>query len=1205
MNNCEPNVSYSINKNVLRIRWQISDYDPRVVLKNMKKVVLQTLTTQSEKFNDNIKWYIILEVEMEKTVHDECETRTVHFRGVTQTCINIRETDAASVLYNESQDKILNTIETYLNTGSGWCVHRVRMLELNIVRYRPIHGANSSYIKLPPFIANKKAVINVKNPNDNKCFLWSVLAYLYNQPGRNYQLSWYKKYEKTLNMDNINYPVKLKDIDKFERQNVNLSVNVITFEEENSNNEQKYTFYPLRVTKFREREHVIQLLLIPGTTKEHFHYCLINTKKGFNGLSRLLCNLTKVGKATHYCPFCLHRFSSEKSSTAKLNCEKHIEICKNYGVQRIKLPSPDSEQEKIMKFRDYSSTIRTPYTIYADFESFIKPTSSNVDINTHEDSSYTKKISVHVPSGYCYVIIDADGNICYGPKIYRANSTNDNVAEKMLDDLLTYSNHLYRDMKTERKMIISREEEILFKNAIECVLCKKPLFEDRVRHHLHSTGKYIGPCHNACNLNCKKRNFIPVFFHNLSGYDSHHIVQALGKYKTYPMNCIANTSERYVTINLGPLRFLDTFKFMNSSLEKLVEDLSNNCQDKNSTFKRLSSYLSYDTEKRDILMRKGIYPYEYMTDERKFNETQLPNKKQFFNRLGKIHITNEEYQHAKNVWEMFNIKTLGEYHDLYLLSDVLLLADVFENFRDVSISNYNLDPCHFFSTPHFTWNAMLKMTKVKLELLSDIDMHLFIEQGIRGGVAMISNRFAAANNPLLSDKYKKTLPTSWIQYYDCTNLYGTAMVEKLPYKNFSWLTHEEIENFDYENIPEEGKYGYIVECDLCYPIHLHALHNDYPLAPEKKIPPQNITSPFFVDCKHEKKSKTSKLLTTLEDKHNYVLHLKNLKLYTSLGLQLTKIHRVLKFRQSHWLRPYIEFNTVKRKEARNNFEKDFFKLMNNAVYGKSLENQRNHVDFKLITDEKKLDKVIAKPRVKQWFIYNEDVVGVCLKKTEIFLNRPIYIGFTVLDLSKYIMYNFHYNYSVKKYGNKIKLLMTDTDSFMYHIETEDVYKDMKKDLHLFDTSDYAEDHPCFSTVNKKKLGTFKDEMNGKQIREFVGLRAKMYSFLTNENINKKVAKGIPRVSIEHELKHEHYKNCLFNRKPNYTTSESITSSHHKIYTIEQRKLTLSPYDDKRYILKNGVNTLAYGHYKISREKRQREHDDDESDKQIKKKLKSY
>ena len=398
------------------------------------------------------------------------------------------------------------------------------------------------------------------------------------------------------------------------------------------------------------------------------------------------------------------------------------------------------------------------------------------------------------------------------------------------------------------------------------------------------------------------------------------------------INAIPNNMEKYMAFMLGNhLVFLDSFQFMSSSLDKLVNNLPKE------SFKYTSQV--FDDEEFDLMIRKGVYPYDYMDSFEKFKE-QLPSKEEFYSILNNEHISNEDYKHAKKVWETFSMKNMGEYHDFYLTSDILLLADVFENFRKTCLEYYKLDPCHYFTSPGLSWDAMLKMTDIKLELMTDIDMFQFIEKGLRGGISYIANRYGEANNKYMKE-YNKKAPSKYIMYLDANNLYGWAMSQYLPTGGFRWMTEKQINKIDLAKYREDSKKGLILEVDLEYPKKLHDLHNDYSLGPEKVKVTENMLSEY--SKRIAKKYNISiglvhKLIPTLGNKEKYVLHYRNLKLYINLGLKVTKVHRVLEFNQSPWLKQYIDFNTEKRKNAKNDFEKDFFKLMNNSVFGKTMEN---------------------------------------------------------------------------------------------------------------------------------------------------------------------------------------------------------------------------------------------------------------------------
>ncbi|GBL79964.1 hypothetical protein AVEN_28998-1 [Araneus ventricosus] len=309
-----------------------------------------------------------------------------------------------------------------------------------------------------------------------------------------------------------------------------------------------------------------------------------------------------------------------------------------------------------------------------------------------------------------------------------------------------------------------------FQKATHCNLCKKWLGKDRVRDHDHLSGKYRHALHNKFNLQLKQSKMIPCIFHNLRNYDGHLIMQGLGKLQDHEIYVIPNNMEKYISFSIRrrkenpvTLQFVDSFQFLNTSLQKLVENLDHR---KFSIMQRCIS-----SPHRDLLLKKGIYPYEYMSSLSKFEETQLPPRSAFHSSLVNEGISEAEYEHAQNVWKCFKIKNLGEYHDLYVKTDVILLSDVFENFRKLTQNFYQLDAAHMMTSPGLAWQAALKMTDVKLDLFTDIDMHLFIEKGIRGGVSMISHRHSEANHPQCPN-YDASEANKYITYLDANNLYG-------------------------------------------------------------------------------------------------------------------------------------------------------------------------------------------------------------------------------------------------------------------------------------------------------------------------------------------------------------------------------------------------------------------------------------------------
>ena len=365
----------------------------------------------------------------------------------------------------------------------------------------------------------------------------------------------------------------------------------------------------------------------------------------------------------------------------------------------------------------------------------------------------------------------------------------------------------------------------------------------------------------------------------------HAYTNKKGEKQDLNINAIPNNMEKYMAFMLGNhLTFIDSFQFMSSSLDKLVSNPP----------KEALKYMSEEFRgiKLSIMSQKGVYPYDHMDSFEKFDQTELLTKSQFYSILNDQDITNDKYNHGKKVWKTFSIKTMGEYHDLYLRSDVLLLADVFENFRKTHLQYYKLDPCQYFTSLGLSWDAMLKMTNIKLELMTDIDMFQFIEKGMHGGVSYITNRYGKANNKYMKE-YSEKAPSKYIMYLDANNLYGWAMSQYLPTGNFRWMTDKEINKIDLGKYKADSKEGLILEVDLEYPQELHDLHNDYPLAPEKVKASKSMLSGYCKKIAEKYKISVglvSKLIPTLRDKKEYVLHYCNLQLYLDLGLKIKKVH---------------------------------------------------------------------------------------------------------------------------------------------------------------------------------------------------------------------------------------------------------------------------------------------------------------------------
>jgi len=606
--------------------------------------------------NKLIKVNLVLWCTMERVDMKTGELTTINAPFVSRTEINLEATDV-SELYNNATDKMKESMASFQRTGSGWIFVAVQKLDINTVEYKPLKG--SSYISLPKYLADKKAIINLKN-EDNQCFKWCVARAL--NPVEEHSERVTKKLQKQaeeLNWNGITFPVTLNEINKFERNNTDISVNVFGYEDSMNR-----FVYPLRISK-HERKDAVDLLLISNDSTNH--YCLIKN------LSKLLSTQVSNNKESRlFCRRCLNSFRSKEA------LDKHKRYCNQHAAVRPEMPEPGTK----LIFKNHNRSFRVPFVVYADFESFIEPIHTcQPDPNT----SYTKQYQKHTPSSFCYYIK------CFDDDVYKHEPVS-GVAEKFVETLEAHIKQIYRQFKFPKTMTFTKADKTRYNRATKCHICDGELGDDRVRDHCHFTGRFRGAAHNGCNLNYKPPKFIPVIFHNLSGYDSHLFIKKLAR-NGEKIKCIPNNEEKYISFSKEvvvdefsnkegkhvqvkrELRFLDSFRFMASSLDALSKNLSKEqCKNVKSR---------YSGEQLDLVLRKGVYPYEYMDSLERLNETQLPPKTAFYSKLSETEISDEDYEHAQTVWKKFGCKTIRDYHDLYNVSDVLLLADIFENFRDV------------------------------------------------------------------------------------------------------------------------------------------------------------------------------------------------------------------------------------------------------------------------------------------------------------------------------------------------------------------------------------------------------------------------------------------------------------------------------------------------------------------------------------------
>ena len=1162
--------------------------DPMAFFNEVKPMLLNKIKHEL-KLLTGLKYSIALEVLLHKDNADGTRTYTdPPFRSYTKQNTVLNEDE---INVDEQTSYILENIENFIQNGSGWKVDSLMTLWLDFAKYEPIKGG--SYIPLPTALKNKRAVINIKNEDDN-CLRYTLRSALFPAIHNIERISSYPK-QDGLDFEGIDAPTPISQISKVEKLN-RLAINVYGWK----NN--KVIIH--KISNQPPETQRINTLLIEDSETGGTHYVWV---KHFN---RLLASQHKNTLHKYYCERCLIGYSRTDL------LEQHIVECKGINQRAIRIEMP-TESQKFLKFENHKKQLKAPWVIYADFEA---NTTKIEGPTLNKNASFTQKTQLHEACGFALRAVRSDG-MTIGPVVYRGLD----AVKNFLKEVQKLEVLIKEMLKNRIKQVnLTDEEHKQYMEATTCWICEEAGFDngnkkicimqkamclncaltlnknltkgeyikdfeaykkehscssckskfnnkDKVRDHDHITGKYRGAAHANCNskLRINPDNIeIPIFFHNLRGYDSHLIMQQIGEMEG-SITCIPNNKEKYISFSLGQLVFKDSMQFLLASLDKLVKS------NKKESFK--NTRIGRTKEEFELLLRKGVYPYEYMDSWERFNETQLPPIDAFYSKLSGCGINEEDYEHAQKVWKIFDCKNMGDYHDLYLRTDVDLLTDVFEEFRNLCINTYKLDPANYYTSPGLSWDALLKKTNVNLELLTDYDMHLMIEKGLRGGISMVSKRYAKANNPLI-ESYDPNKKNSYIMYLDANNLYGWSMVQHLPTGRFKW---SDASISDILKHKADDEKGYICEVDMTYPEHLHDDHNDYPLATEKLEVQKEWLSNYQNEIIGSTSLKVKKLVPNLRNKEKYVVHYRNLQLYTSLGIKITKLHRVLEFDQSPWMASYIEMNTELRKKARSDFEKDFFKLMNNSVFGKTLECVRKRINIQLIKGNKdleKLRKLIAKPSYAGRKTFSDNLTAVHMYKDKLKLNRPIYVGMSILDLSKHLMYDYYYNHLKLQYKNNCSLLYIDTDSFLLYIETDDVYKDIENNAEQYDTSNYDKNHFLFDETNMKVLGKFKDELSGTPIQEYVGLRPKMYSIISPAGELRK-AKGVKKSVVKNEITHENYKQSLFENKMFRHSMNMLRSYDHQIYGIHLNKISLSPLDTKRWIADDRINTLAYGHYK--------------------------
>ena len=1010
-----------------------------------------------------------------------------------------------------------------------------------------------AFFKLPSALNMKRAVINVDCKDS--CFKYALLSILhYNDINKDRQrASKYECWRDELDFGDINTSdVDIKrDVPQIEKLN-NLKINIHVWEK------------GLQGCAYNDRkvlaDRTINLLLVVGSEGER-HYC------GIPSLSRLYHHSKANHCTDHMCERCIRSFKTKE------NLEQHFQWC---ARGRLQIEQPPKFTK--LSYNALHKELCPVKVIYSDIESLI-----------HED--------IHTPAAIAAYEVWHSHIATHKQNNTKLNSWS---GEDCIVDFLRFidetaqAQHRYDNKMTRLGMILTTQQQKDFDACTHCPRCKTE-FNDtthkKMRDHDHITGKFRSPLCRRCNSKLHlSRRTLPVIFHNFKCYDSHLIIKhGIDKFKHWQLDVIPQTKEKFMTLKARiPVEttregkqvyfnvvFLDSYQFMASSLASLVNNLDS--LPYTEVLQRDFPNLNNDTIKR-----KGVFPYSYFNSLSKLQESSLPPRSAFRNDLNGEECSEEDYRFAQTAWQEFDCQSFGDYLMVYLKLDVLLLASVFERFRQKTLEQDGLDPVHFVSLPGLSFLSAFKMTGESIDLLNDIEMYTFFERGIRGGMTFVNKHLVRSE----VITHNNTDLFQHLAYIDENNLYGNSLSKPLPHSEFCWV--EDVSDFTHDfilGLNEEGEWGFTLEVDLGYPQHLHHSTADFPLAPESGEITHDMFTTFMSTFHKTLNPKTiyksqQKLLLTQYNREHYIVHFAALKFYLTMGMTLNKVHRVIKYKQKAWLKEYIDFNSKQRAQSSNSFDKDFFKLKNNALFGKTMEDVRKRINYKLITDEDKFTKLARSPFFHDRDIITENLVGVHMLKSKVTLDKPVFVGQAVLDYSKIEMYNLFYKILPQcPLIKKLQLIGGDTDSFFLTIATEthitlsDVFNSLAQHI---DTSNYPPSHPLYSAVNKAKLGCFKDETAGQTLEEMILLRPKMYSMkYANSQSSIKRAKGISKHIVK-SMKHDIYREAFEEQKTTRVQMTILRSKQHTIQTTTFNKRALSAWEDKRVWL-NENESLPHGH----------------------------
>ena len=1226
-------------------------------------------------------------------------------------------TNKIQSMFNE----IILAFENYVSLGSGYSLNDLHYVEIKIAAKKDLIGAASHMHSVQMQYTRDKertkktltqnVVFNKKTfeGGDEDCFFLAVASHFVAKEDRENIYVLREFCQQNFNLDGIPAPVDLANVKLFEQRHqekLNLSITVL-YQDEDAQ------IYPVHVSSNVLVENQIILCLYISLTDDSvsnsppnidvnetddseiiYHYAYIVNPVKFLQPRIQYGSKNKTYISPRY--FCFNCFNAQTREDAFL---RHIAWCHTKKGQCIIMPkSGDVEcydkesksndrQIAYINFFDFETlqaepTSLPPCSCFKSAEDFI---ASGIDDQAEDaDASFLQSAAAH--SGYCdkhktwirkehkpfafsSLTVSRDGKIV-DEMTKISTSSEEDVAADFLNYLLDLEEFIldgyleangganFDNYVPERNRVRQRVEN---GEIITCHLCKQiidpSVKRELVLDHDHVTGQFLGTAHNKCNLAAREKFRIVAFAHNFSGYDSHCLIKALPKIRSdriTSISAIPLNTQKFKCLEINSrILFLDSLAFLPDSLEKLTETLVAS----NHSFSLLRERWP-DERERNLLLRKGVYPYDYMTDLSVLARN-LPSRDKFFSEIGERHISEEDYEHAKKVWQTFKCESLRDYTALYVTCDVYLLAEAVMDLRSSVWDEFGLDIAKYLSLPMLTKDLMLKTSEVSIELISDQEMTHLIQSNIRGGLSFINMRyfdsvkvtraadeavlrappsssssssssrsqFRGSLSPVSSSSQRASLPSlsqlppavrkeasrQWakerrlrsemdpsvkscrrsITYADANNLYGKAMCFPMPLGQFRWLSDLEIDEINFDSdITEDSNVGYFFEVTLDYPEDLHLLHHSFPLAPEEKEITENDLSAYAFDCLttlrrqsdiRNQTYKARKLTATFNRREKYLCHGLNLKLYLKLGLKLIQIHRVIAFEQTPFMREYIQGCTQKRIEAKTKTRSNMMKLLCNSLYGKMIESNANRMECKFNRTEKNALARFSDPLFMSFLIFGENFSVTFHRKKILQMKQLWPVGFAILELSKYVMQSLMYVDIKPTLCNRLNVLMSDTDSWIFATDESDSNSCLAKIHPVMDFSNYEKSHPLYDGSREKQPGFLKNEVPAAQITHFVGLRSKTYAFkVANQDKIESRAKGVKKC-YKNKIPFEDYFKCIRTISKKNVVQKHILSKNHQNVLVESNRVAFSSFDDKRYLL-CPIHSTPYGSVLIKYQK---------------------